>query len=120
MTTLTAVLHRGCLGLASALLLLACSREPYPIDGPINGQWPDAELDVEAALANPGEEMHEPPYDPRPASTAYCTPEEFAAHIKRNTNPDGRINDEGILCRKRSTAPTVPASTPTTAPVAQH
>ena len=120
MTTLTTILQRSCRGLACGLLLLACSREPYPIDGPVNGQWPDAELDLEAELANPGEEMHEPPYDPRPVSSAYCTEEEVAAHIKSNTHADGRINDEGLLCRKRSTAPVVPAAAPTTAPAAQH
>lgn len=98
------------LALAAACLfwlaLAGCSREPYILDDDdLTGELPDQDL---AALAEgrdfEGHEMEEWGEDPSHYSASACTAEEWAAHIKASTMPDGRILEDAPLCRKHRPA----------------
>ena len=128
MTTRSGIAKRVSHGLLCALALfalLACNREPYPLEeGELTGELPDQHIDLEAELANPGEEMHvpaEPPtHDWRDLNVNNCTREELEEHSKSNTHADGRINEEGIVCRKHSTAPATPPAAQIAPSAGQH
>jgi hypothetical protein len=71
-----------------AQLLLACSKEPYSLEGELTGELPDQDLDVEAELADPGGEMHELPHDDIFQNRRPCTPAELEQHHRENTIGD--------------------------------
>jgi hypothetical protein len=92
-------------------LLLACSKEPYSLEGEmLTGELPDQDLDVEAELADPGGEMHESSFDVQ-APRRPCTDEELEQHRKENTI-GGRINEEGIVCLRDDPPRPAPALPP--------
>lgn len=98
------------------LALAACNGEPYILEGEdLTGDLPDQDIAaIEADRDFEGHELEPFGDDVSNYSPSACTGEEWEAHRKASTMPDGRIREDAPLCPKRR-----PAAPKSAAPAAK-